>query len=192
MSHQLIGDTNPALCALKALRYFSAVADEQSFIAVAQQINYKWKPEDSFMVHTVFDLSKLCALGGFSIRIGSNGVFRAQMENTQTLTLKVDASMVQDAIATTVPVLGEILGEQSRALEIHGGVDVDDARDPDHWLGQIGYQTAEAACNVSQVCVGERLVSPTPYRDRLVRIAALAISAIEAHDRVNMPSDLDE
>lgn len=75
-------------------------------------------------------------------------------------------------------IFGEIVEERNRQDRQWGGPDHDDFHDERDWLRYIRKQMAHAWR--AAPLVGELM---TDYRRRLVKIAALALAAIESHDR---------
>lgn len=113
----------------------------------------------------------------------------------QTLTLKIDAATLAQHMDGVAKIFVEGLGERERQDGQWGGPDHDDTYGPLDWLTFIECQTRRAARATGARMAG---LPPPPesfdaadYRDRLVKILALSIVAIQSHDRVNTPSDLD-
>lgn len=76
-------------------------------------------------------------------------------------------------------VFAEIAAERVRQDEQWGGPEHDDTHGPADWMHFIDKQTVAGVFDVE---LGEE--KPGSYRRRLVKIAALAVAAIESHDRV--------
>jgi hypothetical protein len=77
------GDTNPALCAMKAVRAMYgplAPINEQSFRNVANAIVIAQRPAnyEGFFVEGWDDLNRLCELGNFYIFVDTSGRFTAR------------------------------------------------------------------------------------------------------------------
>jgi hypothetical protein len=72
-------------------------------------------------------------------------------------------------------VFAEIAAERVRQNAQWGGPEHDDAHGPIDWLQCIDYQHSRATVS--------------DYRERMVKIAALAVAAIESHDRVMARGD---
>ncbi len=68
-------------------------------------------------------------------------------------------------------VLDEVMEERRRQDEQWGGPEHDDGHINSDWVGFIGLQ------------LGRLSVGSAAYRETMVKIAALAVSAIESHDR---------
>lgn len=82
----------------------------------------------------------------------------------------VDTASFRKMPADLVPaVIVEILLEQQRAFRKYGGPISDESRAASDW---------------ERVITRFATTSAKPFRARMVRIAGLAISAIEAHDRL--------
>lgn len=75
-------------------------------------------------------------------------------------------------------VFSDIRYERERQDAQWGGPEHDDEHDPKDWLHFIDKQTIAGVFDVE---LGEQ--EPGSYRMRLVKIAALAVAAIESHDR---------
>lgn len=94
--------------------------------------------------------------------------------NTMTLTIKVDDEMLRDLIES-LPVaeraFADILLERGRQDEQWGGPQHDDTHNEDDWAGFIEYQVRKVN------------MSDGPERERFVKIAALAVAAIQSLDR---------
>lgn len=69
-------------------------------------------------------------------------------------------------------VLGEIIAERNRQDAQWGGADHDDDHSPEDWIRFIGAQAVKCAYGKGP-----------DYRERLVKIAALAVAAVETYDR---------
>lgn len=74
-------------------------------------------------------------------------------------------------------VLDEITAERARQDEQWGGPEHDDGHDCIDWCNWIDYQRQRA---VGSALAGDR----ADWRERMVKIAALAVAAIESQDRV--------
>ena len=99
-----------------------------------------------------------------------------------TLTLKVDAEILTKAIAEISQPLADILAERNRQDEQWGGPDIDDGRSGWDWANYIE----------RQVNLWRHNTGPTnDFRGRMVKVAALALSAIQSYDRV-MAADKEE
>lgn len=72
-------------------------------------------------------------------------------------------------------VLEAIVDERVRQDQQWGGWEADDTRAPEDWEGFILYQMS--GCFQTEEC------PPAQYRERLVKVAALAVAAIQSHDR---------
>lgn len=75
----------------------------------------------------------------------------------------------------TVDVLGAISEERARQAAEWGGAAHDDGHDPFDWLLYLSKHLTKASAFAR---------SPDGYRRQLVRVAALAIAAVESRDRV--------
>jgi hypothetical protein len=75
---------------------------------------------------------------------------------------------------------GEITKERNRQDEIWGGPEHDDTHTPEEWRSYIQYQ-------INNMSPSDRMTSAIldedNYRTRLIRIAALAVAAIQSLDR---------
>jgi hypothetical protein len=86
--------------------------------------------------------------------------------------------------SATMRVLTDVGAERERQTESLGyDPDHDDRRTPDEWAWLIARRVSNYAC---PGLAG--LVTPTQVRAELVQIAALAVAAIEAHDRNAPPA----
>lgn len=74
-------------------------------------------------------------------------------------------------------VFAEIQAERVRQDEQWGGPEHDDTHGPADWCDYIERQLSEADGVIG-------LQNPAAWRERMVKIAALAVAAIESHDRV--------
>jgi hypothetical protein len=76
-----------------------------------------------------------------------------------------------------VKIYNEVLKERRRQDEKFGGPDLDDKRKrPFDWVDDI----LAYAVWAKQMY---RMASPSKYRRRLIQVAALAVAAVEQHDR---------
>jgi hypothetical protein len=90
--------------------------------------------------------------------------------------------------SATMRVLTDVGAERERQTESLGyAPDHDDRRTPDEWAWLIARRVSNYAC---PGLAG--LVTPTQVRAELVQIAALAVAAIEAHDRNTPPAAITE
>lgn len=100
----------------------------------------------------------------------------------QTLTIKVDAASLQGRVSGTMGILIDVFAERERQDAQWGGADHDDRHSGNDWLDYIGKQQL-VAVNETLSDNGLEIVDPEHYRQRLVKIAALAVAALEVHDR---------
>lgn len=77
-------------------------------------------------------------------------------------------------------VYAHIKAERARQDAQWGGTAHDDTHDPAEWVKFLDKQLTAADALTPTVQAGE----DEAYRERLVKIAALAVAAIESHDRL--------
>lgn len=102
--------------------------------------------------------------------------------HTQTMILKVDAASLADRLTGTEGIVLDIFAERDRQDAQWGGPEHDDGHTAHDWLRYIGHQ-AQRAHDETLSDDRTQLVDPEHYRQRLVKIAALAVAALESHDR---------
>jgi hypothetical protein len=78
-------------------------------------------------------------------------------------------------------VFNEIREERQRQDEQWGGPEHDDTHDPLAWVGFIADQQEKVA--VGAITRGESYYTTPDCRQRIVKIAALAVAALESMDR---------
>lgn len=100
----------------------------------------------------------------------------------QTMELRVDASSLVGRLSGTEGIVLDIFAERDRQDAQWGGPDHDDSHQAREWLGYVEHQL-DAARNEALDDDYVNLVDPEHYRQRLVKIAALAVAAIESLDR---------
>lgn len=99
--------------------------------------------------------------------------------------VKVDEAMLQavrDTLSSKERVFFDIVAERIRQNEQWGGPGHDDEHAAADWLRFVVTQAVKAR----EGCLDDNYliaVDPEGYRARLVKIAALAVAAIESHDR---------
>jgi hypothetical protein len=86
-------------------------------------------------------------------------------------------------------ILEEIKAERRIEDKEWGGSDHDDTHEPEKWCGLLRHQIRladRAACSLAadEITGGEERSLITGYRERLVKIAAVALAAAESLDRV--------
>lgn len=95
--------------------------------------------------------------------------------NTMTLMIKVDDELLRNVIKSLPEMeraFADVLLERHRQDEQWGGPAHDDTHDEDEWAGYIEYQVRKI--NRSE----------GPEREAFVKIAALAVAAIQSIDRL--------
>ena len=101
-------------------------------------------------------------------------------KNEVALVVTIDTNLVQEVLERVlldVKVLRDVLDERRRQDAQWGGPEHDDEHVASDWLTYIRHQADHAK-------VQARVDNPAGYRERLVKIAALAVAAIESHDRL--------
>jgi hypothetical protein len=83
----------------------------------------------------------------------------------------------------------EIKSERLRQNEEWGGAVHDDVHEPEKWVGFLRHQIRladRAACSLAtdEITGGEEKALIDGYRERLIKIAAVAIAAAESLDRI--------
>lgn len=106
--------------------------------------------------------------------------------NTQTLTLKVDTKEIMDHVNNllamhepTLRVIAVVADERARQIEKGYDKDNDDAKPGTNWAHLVQREAHYAA----QASIGDH--DKHGFRQRMVRVAALAIAAIESYDRAD-------
>lgn len=100
----------------------------------------------------------------------------------ETLTIKVDAASLSSRLSGTKGVVLDLFAERDRQDAQWGGPDHDDTHTGSDWLIYIEHQRA-TAYQETLSDDGDSIVDPEGYRQRMVKIAALAFAAIESLDR---------
>lgn len=77
-------------------------------------------------------------------------------------------------------ICGQLVAERERQDQQWGGPDHDDQHTRREWLRFIEEHATRARKAIGR---GQRVIDADAYRHRLVVMAALAMAAIEAHDR---------
>lgn len=103
---------------------------------------------------------------------------------TETLTLVVDASSLLGRLSGNEQIIVDVFAERDRQDAQWGGPVHDDTHSAWDWCEYIEYQLAHARHAPVPA-------EPGKFRERMIKIAALAFAAIASYDRVNTPSDLD-
>lgn len=104
-----------------------------------------------------------------------------------TVTVKVDDTMLDEIrgqLDEGERIILDVARERMRQDEQWGGSRHDDTHHAGEWLQYIGKQQV-LAVNETIADDDLRLVDPQGYRERLVKIAALAVAALQSHDRKN-------
>lgn len=99
-----------------------------------------------------------------------------------TLTVDIKASDLVGKIDGAGGLILDIMAEREHQDIQWGGPEHDDQHNGGDWLGYIEYQLNRAH-NETLLDDGLEIVDPAHYRERLVKVAALAWAAIEAVDR---------
>lgn len=100
----------------------------------------------------------------------------------QTMELRVDASSLVGRLSGTEGIVLDIFAERDRQDAQWGGPDHDDSHSARDWLVYVNKQV-ETAIGETLSDDTTQLVDPEHYRQRMVKIAALAVAAIESLDR---------
>jgi hypothetical protein len=90
---------------------------------------------------------------------------------TKGTTMSIDAAQ---------KIFVEVLAERDRQDSEWGGEQHDDGHTPDDWRDIVGSQLARSV---------KRLKFDDTFRQQMIRTAATAIAAVEAHDRRHPPID---
>jgi hypothetical protein len=136
-------------------------------------------------------LARIASLVGRANIAGINGEGLVTLEHlavfdepeTQTLTLNVDASSLLDRLSGNEAIIVDVFAERDRQDAQWGGEEHDDGHTAHDWLRYIGHQ-AQRAHDETLSDDRTQLVDPEHYRQRLVKIAALAFAAIASLDRL--------
>lgn len=114
---------------------------------------------------------------------------------TAQLEIAIDATMIDEIRAGLTAdhrILFDIIAERVAQDKQWGGPEHDDAHRGVDWLRYINRQST-LACNETLSDDASEVVDPEGYRARMVKIAALAIAAIESHDRKHdAPAEADD
>lgn len=113
--------------------------------------------------------------------------------NTLSVDVKVDDTLltqIRETLSRDERILFDIADERRRQDEQWGGPDHDDTHRGVDWLRYINRQSTLAS-NETLSDDASEVVDPEGYRARLVKIAALAVAAIESHDRKLSPEAAD-
>ena len=97
-------------------------------------------------------------------------------QNTRALMLAAPA----ESAVIVATIYDEVMAERARQDAKWGGPAHDDEHNPDEWAEFIEDRTREFAKGFESL---ERQTTPERRRELLVEIAALAIAAVESHDR---------
>lgn len=111
-----------------------------------------------------------------------------------TVEVKIDDTMleaVRHGLNAKEQIFFDIVAERLRQNEQWGGPTVDDTRTADQWLAYINAQKYKAIHETLSDS-NDEIVDPEGYRARLVKIAALAVAALESFDRKNPTEGADE
>lgn len=100
----------------------------------------------------------------------------------QTLTVKVDAASLSGRLTGTEGIILDIFAERDRQDAQWGGPEHDDGHSARDWLVYIQKQLDTALAETLSDDATQ-LVDPQHYRERMVKIAALALASIESLDR---------
>lgn len=104
-----------------------------------------------------------------------------------TVTVKVDDTMLDEIrgqLGHGERIIFDVARERMWQDERWGGEKHDDSHTGDDWLTFIDAQKIKAR----NECLDDNhvvVVDPQGYRERLVKIAALAVAALQSHDRKN-------
>lgn len=102
-----------------------------------------------------------------------------------TVAVKIDDTMLDEIrgqLDDGERIILDVVRERMRQDEQWGGSRHDDTHHAGEWLQYIGKQQV-LAVNETIADDDLRLVDPQGYRERLVKIAALAVAALQSHDR---------
>jgi len=95
---------------------------------------------------------------------------------------QLEGYLLQQTLFANCNVFNEIKVERVRQDAQWGGPDHDDKHDGYDWVRYINRQTSRAL----DALLHPRTAEADEYRQRLVKIAALAVAAIESHDRTRL------
>jgi hypothetical protein len=103
------------------------------------------------------------------------------MSNEKKITVEVPVEVVIAAIhARSQGVLYDVACERLRQDAKWGGVEHDDLHDPADFVHFVNKQVRAAR---EATRASEPPVKPAEFRERMVKVAALAVAAIQSHDR---------
>lgn len=86
-----------------------------------------------------------------------------------------------DLVIGVLVVFKDVLEERNQQMKEYGGADHDDKHVHADWLDMIDYQLGK----YSAVNGTSKTIHSGDERQQLVKIAALAVAAIESYDRIN-------
>jgi predicted RNase H-like HicB family nuclease len=109
-----------------------------------------------------------------SICLGAGDTFEEALQDARSELMRAAVSIEQ--LRPTSPVLSEVVQERARQDAQWGGPATDDTREARDWVQFINHQ-------VGRFVQAYMHTPPTPVREVFVKIAALAIAAVESIDR---------
>lgn len=102
------------------------------------------------------------------------------MADIATIVINLDKSHLVDAVKSLSPVLSDIIAAQVKRAAAHLDIEARDQRTEGMaWVRSLRMQLS---C-VETALRGRKMCTSPEYRQHMIEVAALAITAIEAYDR---------